>query len=70
VTLKAVLSAPRLCGWRRLNGEIVRDGEGKAVVGKWEPILTPEEWLAVQAVIDTRKGRLVHNDGRSARPPR
>ncbi|AWS44099.1 recombinase family protein [Streptosporangium sp. 'caverna'] len=63
VTLKAVLSAPRLCGWRRLDGEIVRDGEGKAVVGKWEPILTPEEWLAVQAIIDTRKGGLVHNDG-------
>jgi hypothetical protein len=62
VTFKAVLSAPRLCGWRRLDGEIVRDGEGKVVVGKWEPILTPEERLAVQAIIDIRKSELVHND--------
>ncbi|MFD1932067.1 recombinase family protein [Nonomuraea mangrovi] len=67
VTLRALLSSPRLCGWRRLDGEIVRDTEGNPIVGKWETILTPEEWLAVQAIIDGRKGRLVNNDGTVAR---
>ena len=55
--LKPRAVAPRLCGWRRLDGEIVRDAEGKAVVGKSEQILTTEEWLAVQAIIDGQERR-------------
>ncbi|WP_084780603.1 recombinase family protein [Planobispora rosea] len=67
-TLGTMLAAPRLCGWRRLNGDFVRDAEGNPVVGQWTPILTPEEWLAVQAIIDSRKGHQVGSDGAVSGP--
>jgi len=62
-SLKVSLSNPRLCGWRALNGEIVRDGQGAPVVGQWTPILTPEQWLAIKAIFDARKGRVYYPDG-------
>ncbi|MGW5156020.1 recombinase family protein [Nonomuraea wenchangensis] len=61
--LKGILSNPRLCGWRKLGDELVRDENGDPVVGKWEAILTPDEWISVQAIFATRKGRRVNQDG-------
>ncbi|MGI5200659.1 recombinase family protein [Spirillospora sp. CA-108201] len=62
-TLKVALSKPRLCGYRELNGELVRDADGEPVVGEWAPILTPEEWTAVRAIVDARKGHTVKRGG-------
>jgi DNA invertase Pin-like site-specific DNA recombinase len=62
-SLKVLMGNPRLCGWRRLNGEIVRDGSGNPVVGQWEPIVTPQQWEAVDAILSARRGHAVHPDG-------
>jgi DNA invertase Pin-like site-specific DNA recombinase len=62
-SLKVTLNNPRLCGWRAINGEIVRDGHGSPVIGQWTPILTPEQWLAAKAIFDARKGRMFYPDG-------
>jgi Recombinase/Recombinase zinc beta ribbon domain len=62
-SLKVTLSNARLCGWREINGELIRDATGTPVVGDWEPVLTPDEWQAVRGVFDTRRGRVVHPDG-------
>ena len=62
-SLKVTLANPRLCGWRAINKELVRDADGNPVVGQWDPILTPEQWLAVKAVFDVRKGRMFYPDG-------
>jgi DNA invertase Pin-like site-specific DNA recombinase len=62
-TLKVALLKPRLCGYRELNGELVRDADGQPVAGEWAPILTPEEWAAVRAIVDARKGHVVKRGG-------
>lgn len=62
-SLKVTLRNPRLCGWRSINQELVRDDQGKPVVGQWEPILTPDQWLATKAIFDARKGRMFYPDG-------
>lgn len=62
-SLKVTLSNPRLCGWRAINGELVRDADGNPLIGKWETIITPEQWLAAKAIFDARKGRGFHPDG-------
>ncbi|WP_084965940.1 recombinase family protein [Thermoactinospora rubra] len=67
-TLKVALLNPRLCGWRSLNGELVRDDDGNPVVGQWEPVLTHEEWLAIKAIFDRRKGHEVLRDGTIGNP--
>ena len=41
-SLKLAIWNPRICGWRRLNDEIVRDPSGEPVIGSWEPIITPQ----------------------------
>ncbi|WP_328709539.1 recombinase family protein [Microbispora hainanensis] len=51
-SLRATLSSPRLCGWREINGELVRDADGNPVLGKWEALITPEELLAVRAAFE------------------
>ncbi|MER6174806.1 recombinase family protein [Streptosporangium sp. NPDC001681] len=61
--LRLTLRNPRLCGWRNINGELVLGPDGEPVVGQWEPIITPDEWRAVMAVIDSRKGHRVNTDG-------
>lgn len=33
------------------------------MVGQWETILSPEEWEAVQAILDARRGKQVNNMG-------
>ncbi|MGW3167406.1 recombinase family protein [Streptomyces sp. NPDC001142] len=66
-TVKQVLMNPRLCGYREIKGELVRDGDDKPVVGTWEAIVTPKDWYAVTTVIRERgrgsgvpTGGLVH----------
>src|SRR4030095_8497235 len=57
------LANPRLCGWRRLNGEIVKDDDGQPVVGAWEPIIDAATWQSIEAIVQSRKGRSVGPDG-------
>jgi DNA invertase Pin-like site-specific DNA recombinase len=68
------LKNARLCGWRMIDKEIVRDEDGDPVVGDWDPIITPDEWQAVQAILRARARKtaettdnaavLVHQDER------
>lgn len=62
-TLKKALNKPRVCGFRELGGEVVRDGNGDPVAGEWAPILTPDEWFAVRAIVESRQGRSVTRGG-------
>jgi hypothetical protein len=62
-SLKLAIWNPRLCGWRRHNGELVRDADGIPVVGQWEPIITPKEWMAIDALFSARIKSNVRADG-------
>ncbi|MCQ4043365.1 recombinase family protein [Streptantibioticus rubrisoli] len=62
-SLKLALWNPRLCGWRKHNGELVRDANGVPVQGKWEPIITPKEWMAIDALFSSRVGPNAKADG-------
>ncbi|MCX5392827.1 recombinase family protein [Streptomyces sp. NBC_00094] len=62
-SLKLALWNPRLCGWRKHHGELVRDVNGVPVVGLWEPVITPKEWMAIDAVFSARIGPNVKADG-------
>lgn len=62
-SLKLALWNPRLCGWRKHNGELVRDANDVPVMGLWEPVITPKEWMAVDAVFSARVGPNVKADG-------
>lgn len=54
-SLKKFLLNPRLCGLREINGQIVyRDGA--PVVGEWDALIGVEEWEAIRARFDARKG--------------
>lgn len=46
--LRKYLANPRLCGWRMFHGEIVLSDKGEPVVGNWEPLVSVEEWQAVE----------------------
>ncbi|UBI37814.1 MULTISPECIES: recombinase family protein [Streptomyces] len=66
-TVKQVLVNPRLCGYRELKGQLVRDGDDQPIVGAWEAIITPKQWYAITAKIRERgqgtglpRGGLVH----------
>ncbi|MCO5968526.1 recombinase family protein [Actinoallomurus soli] len=59
---KKMLKNPRLCGWRMINGELVTDG-GTPVQGDWEPLITPDQWQALQAIFQARSGHQVSTDG-------
>ncbi|MGW6308390.1 recombinase family protein [Streptomyces niveus] len=61
-TVKQVLTNARLCGYREIKGELVRDGDDQPIVGEWDSIITPKEWYAVTATIKER--------GRGAGVPR
>jgi DNA invertase Pin-like site-specific DNA recombinase len=67
-SLRVTLANPRMCGWRRLNGEIVRDDSGNPIVGSWERIVEPEQWMAVDAILTARKGHAVLPDGSIGAP--
>ncbi len=62
-SLRVTLANPRLCGWRRLHGEIVVEDQGKPVMGTWEPIVPQETWMAIDAIMRSRSGRKVGSDG-------
>lgn len=54
-TVKQILRNPRICGYRKINGELVTDASGNPVVGKWEAITTPKEWYAVTALLEKKR---------------
>ncbi len=58
--LRKYLANPRLCGWRLLGGEIVRDDSGDPVVGEWEPLISTDKWLEIERLLGARrrKGKL------------
>jgi DNA invertase Pin-like site-specific DNA recombinase len=61
-SLKVALCNPRICGYRELGGELVRDGDGNPVVGQWETILAPDQWAAIRAIFEARRGHFVGRD--------
>ncbi|GAA2751103.1 recombinase family protein [Kitasatospora cinereorecta] len=62
-SLKLALWNPRVCGWRKHNGELVRDANGVPVVGRWKPVVTPKEWMAIDAIFSARTGLPTKVDG-------
>lgn len=54
-TVKQILRNPRICGYRMLNGTLVRDAHGQPVIGRWDPIVSPEEWLGVREVLEKQR---------------
>ncbi|GLZ04148.1 hypothetical protein Acsp03_16140 [Actinomadura sp. NBRC 104412] len=67
-SLKVSMMSPRICGWREISRELVRGPDGTPVKGQWKPIITPEEWMAVRAIFDSRKGHFVGRDMKIGRP--
>ncbi|MEU4232361.1 recombinase family protein [Nonomuraea sp. NPDC026600] len=61
--LKQLLLNPRTCGWRMLHGDLVMDAKGEPVVGEWEAIVTPDQWWAVRAIFEQRRGKRVNRYG-------
>lgn len=58
-SLKVGLKNPRICGLRELGGELVRDAGGEPIRGKWAAIISEEEWSAIRAVFNARKGHFI-----------
>ncbi|MFF7053759.1 recombinase family protein [Streptomyces griseorubiginosus] len=54
-TVKQLLRNPRICGYRKLHGLLIRDTDGKPVVGQWTSIVSPEEWHAVSQMLDKQR---------------
>lgn len=48
-TLRRIFLAPRIRGWVIYRDEVLLDEEGHPVRGRWEPILTEQEYEAVVA---------------------
>ncbi|WP_327401658.1 recombinase family protein [Streptomyces sp. NBC_01288] len=47
-TVTQIITAPRVCGYRANRGELlVVPQTGQPVVGRWEPVVAPEQWRAV-----------------------
>ncbi|MGW1027582.1 recombinase family protein [Streptomyces sp. NPDC002577] len=47
-TVTQIITAPRLCGYRANRGTLLLDpATGQPVVGRWESIVTPDQWQAV-----------------------
>jgi hypothetical protein len=67
-SLKVSLSSPRICGWREISGELVRGPDGAPVQGQWEPIISSEQWSAIRASFEGRKGHFVGRDMKLGRP--
>jgi hypothetical protein len=51
-SLKAALLSPRICGWRELDGELVRDSTGEPIQGRWAPIISGDEWNAITLTLN------------------
>lgn len=67
-SLKVALCNPRICGLREIGGELVRDPDGEPIRGQWTPIITIDEWTAIRAVFDSRKGYFVGRDMKIVKP--
>ncbi|WP_433224647.1 recombinase family protein [Microtetraspora malaysiensis] len=61
-SLKKTLLNPRNCGLRELGGELVRGADGELIRGKWAAIISEEEWQAITAVFNARKGHFITRD--------
>ncbi|OAH13846.1 recombinase family protein [Streptomyces jeddahensis] len=49
-TVTQIMTAPRVCGYRANRGTLLLDSAtGQPVLGRWEPIVTPDHWQAVCA---------------------
>ncbi|MCT9105842.1 recombinase family protein [Streptomyces mirabilis] len=49
-TVTQIMTAPRVCGFRANRGELLLVPEtGQPVLGRWEPIVVPNQWHAVCA---------------------
>ncbi|MFE5592183.1 recombinase family protein [Streptomyces sp. NPDC056549] len=45
-TVQSMVTNPAICGYRTVSGELLRDrASGRPVVGGWQTVATPEEWL-------------------------
>ncbi|MCX4795011.1 recombinase family protein [Streptomyces sp. NBC_01242] len=52
-TVQAMVTNPAVCGYRLVDGDLVRDGlGGEPVFGVWETVATPEEWTALVSRCD------------------
>lgn len=54
VTVKEVVTSPRLAGYRTYKGEIMRDESGEQVRGEWEPIITDDQRDALLVAMEGR----------------
>jgi Recombinase zinc beta ribbon domain len=46
-----------------IGGEIVTDEDGRPVVGDWEPIITQDQWQAIQAIFRARARKTTEATG-------
>lgn len=60
--LKVTLRNPRNCGLRLLDGEPVKDRDGRDVTGLWAPIVGVDDWRAVCERMDTGRGAPVRRE--------
>jgi site-specific DNA recombinase len=79
VNLKAVLRNPRMAGYRMVTVQNAEDSgetrsrhtvtllneEGKPVIGQWEPMITPQDWTTLTALIGDKPQRGDGNNTRS-----
>lgn len=62
-SLRVTIANPRLCGFRRINDELINGADGHPVVGEWAAVVTADQWRAADAIMNGRKGRRVGRDG-------
>jgi hypothetical protein len=68
-TVNGILTNAAMCGYREINGELVRDRQtGEPVVGKWDIRATPEEWMTLKARADARKKPKAEAEGAEVIP--
>ncbi|WP_406473619.1 recombinase family protein [Streptomyces sp. NBC_01615] len=52
-TVQSMVTNPAICGYRIVDGQLVRDREsGTPVVGGWQTVATPQEWWRLIARCD------------------
>jgi site-specific DNA recombinase len=61
--MRRVLRAPRIAGFAVYQGELLTDGAGNPVRGKWEPILDEATWRAVDSILGNTKSRVERKPG-------
>ncbi|MCD0482130.1 recombinase family protein [Streptacidiphilus sp. ASG 303] len=62
--MEQILTNPRLHGVRTYKGEVLLSSDGEPIRGQWEPILTEEQFAAVQQLIKSYGPRAGVRDGR------